>query len=286
MGGALRLEGKAVAIRIHADLREEVHEIITRRHIQPTLAVVLVGQDPASHIYVGRKRQAAVDVGIRAHDYIFPDGLSETCLLSLIDKLNDDDDIHGILVQLPLPRGISEARVLDAIAPDKDVDGFHPENLGRLMLPDPAVVPCTPAGVMAILDYYELETSGKIAVVIGRSRIVGRPVAQLLLARDATVIMAHRLTRELASMTLQADILIAAAGHPHLIGLQHVKPGSIVVDVGINRLANGRLIGDVDFDAVSNVATAITPVPGGVGPTTVAMLMRNTIRACQRQLHR
>jgi len=278
------LDGKAVAARIQREVKAEVATLASQRGVTPTLAVVLVGQDPASKVYVGRKRQAAQDAGIGTRDHIFPDGLSEGETLALVRELNDDKNVHGILVQLPLPKSVNESRVLDAIDPAKDVDGFHPENLGRLMIGNPTVVPCTPAGCLAILDHYAIALAGRTAVVVGRSRIVGKPVAQLLLGRDATVMMAHSRTADLGAITRQADVLVVAAGRARLVGAGHVKPGATVIDVGINRAPDGSLTGDVDFAAVAPIAGAISPVPGGVGPTTVAMLMRNTLQACRQQV--
>ncbi|MGH7277877.1 MAG: bifunctional methylenetetrahydrofolate dehydrogenase/methenyltetrahydrofolate cyclohydrolase FolD [Candidatus Rokuibacteriota bacterium] len=277
------LDGKEVAAAIQRDVAAAVAELARAHGVRPRLAVVLVGEDPASRVYVGRKRTACHEVGIDTEDHVFPGGLSEAETLALVTRLNADPNVDGILVQLPLPRGVDEARVLDAIDPAKDVDGFHPENLGRLLIGKPTVVPCTPAGVIAILDHYKIPIAGRMAVVVGRSRIVGKPVAQLLLARDATVTMAHSRTPDLAHVTAQADILVVAAGRARLLGASHVKPGATVIDVGINRLADGRLAGDIDFAAALPVAGAITPVPGGVGPTTVAMLMRNTLEACRRR---
>jgi len=279
---AIILDGKAVAARIQGEVATAAAALRAERGVVPTLAVVLVGEDPASKIYVRRKTQACREAGIEARDHLFPEGISESALLALVRELNGARDVHGILVQLPLPKDINEARVLDAIDPAKDVDGFHPENLGRLFIGQPLVVPGTPAGVMAILEHYGIGLRGRLATVVGRSRIVGKPVAQLLLAEDATVIMAHSKTPDLAAVTRQADVLVVATGRAHLVGAAHVKPGATVIDVGVNRLPDGKLAGDVDFAAVSPIASAITPVPGGVGPTTVAMLMRNTLRACRR----
>jgi methylenetetrahydrofolate dehydrogenase (NADP+)/methenyltetrahydrofolate cyclohydrolase len=278
------LDGRVVAAKIRAEVEAEAAELHARHGIKPTLAVVLVGSDPASQVYVRNKRQACQDVGIEARDHLFPEGLSEAALLALVRELNDAPDVHGILVQLPIPGGIDEARVLDAVDPAKDVDGFHPENLGRLLAGQPTIVPGTPAGIMAILDHYSVAMRGRLATVVGRSRIVGKPVAQLLLSRDATVTMAHSKTPDLAAVTRQADVLVVAAGRARLIGAAHVKPGATVIDVGVNRLETGKLAGDVDFAAVEPIASAITPVPGGVGPTTIAMLMRSTLAACRRQI--
>ncbi|MBI2878426.1 MAG: bifunctional 5,10-methylenetetrahydrofolate dehydrogenase/5,10-methenyltetrahydrofolate cyclohydrolase, partial [Candidatus Rokubacteria bacterium] len=249
----------------------------------PTLAVVLVGEDPASKIYVGRKRAACQEVGIAARDHLYPQGLGEADLLVLIRELNADRGVHGILLQLPLPAGLDEGRVLDAMDPAKDVDGFHPYNLGRLLAGSPTVVPCTPAGVMELLDHYGIELKGMEAVVVGRSRIVGKPLAHLLLARHATVAICHTRTRDLAAHTRRAELLAVAAGRPQVITGEMVRPDAVVIDVGINRLSSGKLVGDVEFDSVSQRASALTPVPGGVGPMTVAMLMRNTLLAATRQ---
>lgn len=277
------LDGKVVAASIQQGVAADVEFLQRGRGVTPTLAVVLSGEDPGSKVYVGRKRQAAKDLGIQTRDHVFPNGLSERETLTLVQELNEDKEVHGILVQLPLPKGVNESRVLDAIDPVKDVDGFHPENLGRLMVGNPTVVPCTPAGVLAILDYYKIELAGRIAAVVGRSRIVGKPVAQLLLGRHATVMVAHSRTRDLRAITRQADVLVVATGQPRLIGARHVKSGAVVIDVGINRLPDGSLAGDVDFLDAAGVTSAITPVPGGVGPTTVAMLMRNTVQVCRQQ---
>jgi methylenetetrahydrofolate dehydrogenase (NADP+) / methenyltetrahydrofolate cyclohydrolase len=281
---AIILDGKAVAARIQGEVATAAAALRAERGVVPTLAVVLVGEDPASKIYVRRKTQACREAGIDTRDHLFPAGISQALLLSLLRELNGERDVHGILVQLPLPKDIDEARVLDTIDPAKDVDGFHPENLGRLFIGQPLVVPGTPAGIMAILEHYGIGLRGRLATVVGRSRIVGKPVAQLLLAEDATVTMAHSKTPDLATVTRQADVLVVATGRAQLVGAAHVKPGATVIDVGVNRLPDGKLAGDVDFAAVSPIASAITPVPGGVGPTTVAMLMRNTLRACRRQL--
>lgn len=276
------LDGKAVAAKVLAAVKAEV-ETLRARGITPTLAVVLVGEDPGSKIYVGRKRAACQEVGIAARDYLCPQGLPETDLLALIRELNRDPGVHGILVQLPLPGGLDEGRVLDAMDPAKDVDGFHPYNLGRLLAGSPTVVPCTPAGVMEILDHYGIEVKGMEAVIVGRSRIVGKPLAHLLLGRHATVSICHTRTRDLAAHTRRAEILAVAAGRPQVITGEMIRPDAVVVDVGINRLPSGKLVGDVEFDSASQRASAITPVPGGVGPMTVAMLMRNTLLAAKRQ---
>ena len=279
---ALLLDGRVVAAKVQAAVAEEASGL-RARGVTPTLAVVLVGQDPASRVYVQRKRATAQSLGIRAVDHLYPDGLAEGHLLGLIRELNADRSVHGILVQLPLPAGIDEDRVLAAVDPSKDVDGFHPENLGRLLAGTPSVVPCTPAGVLEILDYYGVELKGAEAVMVGRSRIVGKPLSQLLLARHATVTVCHTRTRDLAAHTRRAEVLLVAAGRPAVVTGEMVRDDAVVVDVGVNRLPDGRLAGDVDATTVAARVRAITPVPGGVGPMTIAMLMKNTVAATSRQ---
>jgi methylenetetrahydrofolate dehydrogenase (NADP+)/methenyltetrahydrofolate cyclohydrolase len=279
---ALILDGKVVAARVQADVAGGV-AALRERGVVPTLAVVLVGEDPASQVYVRRKRAACETVGIVARDHLFPAGLDQTRLLALLGELNADPGVHGVLVQLPLPAGLDEDRVIDALDPRKDVDGFHPENLGRLLAGRPDVVPGTPAGILEILDHYGVELKGIEAVVVGRSRIVGKPLAQLLLMRHATVTVCHTRTRDLGAHTRRAELLCVAAGRPGVVSADAVRADAVVVDVGVNRLPDGRLAGDVDFAAVSARVRAITPVPGGVGPMTVAMLMRNTLLAARRQ---
>jgi methylenetetrahydrofolate dehydrogenase (NADP+) / methenyltetrahydrofolate cyclohydrolase len=276
------LDGKVVAAKVQAAVADGV-TALRARGVHPTLAVVLVGEDPASKVYVGGKRRACQAVGIEARDHLFPHGLTETDLLALVRALNADRSVHGILVQLPLPQGIDEDRVIAAVDPSKDVDGFHPENLGRLLAGTPRVVPCTPAGIVEILDHYGVDLKGAEAVVVGRSRIVGKPLAQLLLGRHATVTICHTRTRDLAAHTQRAEILAVAAGRPGVVTGDMVRGDAVVVDVGVNRLPDGRLAGDVDFATVSSRVRAITPVPGGVGPMTIAMLMRNTLDAARRQ---
>jgi methylenetetrahydrofolate dehydrogenase (NADP+)/methenyltetrahydrofolate cyclohydrolase len=276
------LDGKVVAAKVQAAVAEGVAGL-RARGVEPTLGVVLVGEDPASKVYVGGKRRACLAVGIAARDHLFPQGLSQADLLTLIRDLNADPAVHGILVQLPLPAGVDEDRIIEAVDPAKDVDGFHPENLGRLLAGMPGVLPCTPAGVIEILDHYGVDLKGAEAVVIGRSRIVGKPLAQLFLGRHATVTMCHTRTRDLAAHTQRAEILAVAAGRPAVVTGDMVRPDAVVVDVGVNRLPDGKLAGDVDFASVSPRVRAITPVPGGVGPMTIAMLMRNTLDAARRQ---
>jgi methylenetetrahydrofolate dehydrogenase (NADP+)/methenyltetrahydrofolate cyclohydrolase len=278
----LILDGRPVAAKVQAAVAAGVAEM-RRRSVTPTLAVVLVGRDPASQVYVGRKQRACAEAGIDARDHLFPDGLDEPRLLALVRELNADPGVHGILVQLPLPAGLDEDRVIAAVDPRKDVDGFHPENLGRLLAGHPGVVPGTPAGILEILDHYGIELKGAEAVVVGRSRIVGKPLSQLLLGRHATVTVCHTRTRDLAAHTRRAEVLAVAAGRPGLLTGDMVRPDAVVIDVGVNRGPDGKLTGDVDFASVAPRVRAITPVPGGVGPMTVAMLLRNTLAAARRQ---
>ncbi len=278
------LDGKAVAQRVLEDVRADALRLRETTGVTPALAVVLVGDFAPSKIYVASKKRTADSVGIASRDHIHPGGLSQRELLELIASINADPSVHGILLQLPLPEGLDEDAAINAIAPAKDVDGLHPENLGRLLAGKPLMVPCTPAGCMRILDHHGAELKGAEAVVIGRSRLVGKPLAQLLLARHATVTMCHTRTRDLAAHTRRADVLCVAAGRPEVITGDMVKPGAWVIDVGINRLPTGKLVGDVEFASVSERAHAVTPVPGGVGPMTIAMLMHNTVRAAERQV--
>jgi methylenetetrahydrofolate dehydrogenase (NADP+)/methenyltetrahydrofolate cyclohydrolase len=280
----LILDGRAVAQKVVEEVRDGVDRLRAASGVTPTLAVVLVGDFAPSRIYVATKKKMTETVGIATRDVIYPDGLSREALLRTLRELNDDPAVHGILLQLPLPSGLDEAEAISAISSAKDVDGLTPGNLGRLLAGEPTLVPCTPAGCLEILDHYGAELKGAEAVVVGRSRLVGKPLAQLLLARHATVTMCHTRTRDLADHTRRADVLCVAAGRPGTVTGDMVKPGAWVIDVGINRLETGKLVGDVDFAAVSPRVHAITPVPGGVGPMTVAMLMRNTLRAAERQL--
>jgi methylenetetrahydrofolate dehydrogenase (NADP+)/methenyltetrahydrofolate cyclohydrolase len=280
----LTLDGKVVAQKVLDDVRTGVARLKDRTGTVPTLAVVLVGDFAPSKVYVANKKRAADTVGIASQDHIHHAGLERTALLALLRKLNADPGVHGILLQLPLPAGLDEDEAIEAIAPEKDADGLHPQNLGRLLAGEPGVVPCTPAGCLEILDHYGCELKGAEAVVIGRSRLVGKPLAQLLLARHATVTTCHTRTRDLTAHTRRADVLCVAAGRPRTVTGDMVKPGAWVIDVGINRLETGKLVGDVDFESVAARAHAVTPVPGGVGPMTIAMLLRNTLRAAERQL--
>jgi methylenetetrahydrofolate dehydrogenase (NADP+) / methenyltetrahydrofolate cyclohydrolase len=280
------LHGKPVQERVLAEVKAGVDRLTQTRGVTPTLAVVLIGEDPASQVYVRGKKRAADSVGIATRDHLHPQGISQQELDGLLRSLNADRGVHGILLQLPLPKGLDEKVALAAIDPDKDVDGLHPTNLGRLLAGERGTVPCTPAGCLAILDHYGVKLEGAEAVVVGRSRLVGKPLAQLLLARHATVTMCHTRTRDLAEHTRRADVLCVAAGRPRMITGDMVKEGAWVIDVGVNRLDTGRLAGDVDFDSVAPRAAGVTPVPGGVGLLTVAMLLKNTLAAAERQAAR
>jgi len=275
------IDGNAIALEVREGLRRRV-AALTAAGVQPGLAVIRVGDDPASKIYVRNKIKACGDAGLHSEQIDLPATLTEAELLARIHALNVDARIHGILVQLPLPRGISGARVLEAIAPDKDVDGFHPVNIGLLAAGHPRFVPCTALGVMRLLEHEGIDPAGRHAVVVGRSNIVGKPMALLLLQKDATVCLCHSKTPNLGAMTRQADLLVVATGKPNLIRGDMVKPGAVVIDVGINRLPGGTLSGDVDFRSVLGIASHLTPVPGGVGPMTIAMLIGNTVLAAER----
>ncbi|MBQ9338755.1 MAG: bifunctional methylenetetrahydrofolate dehydrogenase/methenyltetrahydrofolate cyclohydrolase FolD [Paludibacteraceae bacterium] len=270
------IDGKQIASSIRAGIRQDVLRLSAQGRRVPSLKVILLGENLASMSYVRGKIRAAEEVGINSELVHLPDTCTEADLLGMISKFNSDIDVDGILVQLPLPSHINENRLLKAISPQKDVDGFHPENVARLWLGEPCVQPCTPRGIIAMLDACGIEIAGKEAVVVGRSNIVGKPVAKLLLDRQATVTIAHSHTANLAAVTARADILVSAVGVPRLITARHVKKGAVVIDVGITRV-DGHLTGDVDFDEVREVASAITPVPGGVGPLTITMLMQNTL---------
>lgn len=256
-------------------------EELKKKGINPGLAVIIVGDDPASRVYVNNKKKACEEVGIYSEEYALPAETPQEELMALIDKLNCDDKISGILVQLPLPKGFDEEAVINAINPKKDVDAFHPVNVGKIMVGNYDFVPCTPAGVMELIKESGIDPKGKECVIVGRSNIVGKPQAMLLLHSDATVTICHSRTKDLAEKTKQADILVVAVGRPNFVTGDMIKPGAVVIDVGINRLENKKLVGDVDFESAEKVAGAITPVPGGVGPMTIAMLMRNTVKAAQ-----
>jgi methylenetetrahydrofolate dehydrogenase (NADP+)/methenyltetrahydrofolate cyclohydrolase len=275
------IEGKAIARRILQELKEEVLHLRRKFHIVPGLAVILVGDDPASAIYVKIKAKACEEVGIKSDQHLLPKDISVEQLLDLIEALNQDSSVHGILVQLPLPSSIEERRVLEAVLPSKDVDGFHPSNLGGLLIGNPLFVASTPLGILELLDQTGVVIEGQHAVVVGWSIIVGKPTAFLLLQRRATVTICHAWTADLASHTQRADILVVAVGRPGLITGSMVKEGVVVVDVGINRVGE-KVVGDVDFISVAEKASLITPVPGGVGPLTVAMLLKNAVLACKR----
>ncbi len=277
------LDGKALAATMRASLALDVAAFVARHGRVPGLAVVLVGDDPASQVYVGSKVKQTTEIGMRSTEHRLDADTSEAALLALVDALNADDGIDGILVQLPLPGQIDAAKILNSIDPAKDVDGFHPMNAGRLALGEPGLVPCTPLGSVALAMLAQKDLTGLHAVVIGRSNIVGKPVAQLLLQQNCTVTIAHSRTRDLPALCRTADLLVAAIGKAHFVTADFIKPGAIVIDVGINRIAGpdgkSRLVGDVDFAAVAPLASAITPVPGGVGPMTIAFLLSNTLRA-------
>jgi len=278
------IDGKSVAVSVRKDCLKRTQYLMGRFGKAPGLAVIMVGEDPASAVYVGKKVHACADVGIKSHKFLFPAAASQDDVLAKINELCADPNIHGILVQLPLPKHIDPKVVLGAIDEKKDVDGFHLYNVGGLVIGDTVFPPCTPYGVMLMLDHAGVDVAGKNAVVVGASNIVGKPMALMLMQREATVSVCHAKTRDLAQFTILADILIVAAGCPNLITGPMVKSGAVVIDVGINRLPDGRLVGDCDFDGVSKRASMITPVPGGVGPMTVTMLLVNTISSAERAM--
>lgn len=279
---ATRLDGRAVSKKILADLKQTIAEL-AQQDVTPTLAVVLVGSNPASEVYVRNKQRRAEDIGVRSLMFRMPEATTQADLLAKVAELNHDPDIDAILVQLPLPAGLDEQAVIDAIDPDKDVDGFSPVSVGQLWANEPTVVASTPYGIMALLDAYDIDVAGKRVVIIGRSNIVGRPLAGLMVNHDATVTIAHSKTRDLKQLAKEADILVVAVGVPHFVGADAVKPGAVVIDVGISRGADGKLLGDVDEAAVAPIASAITPVPGGVGPMTIASLMAQTVTLAKRR---
>jgi methylenetetrahydrofolate dehydrogenase (NADP+) / methenyltetrahydrofolate cyclohydrolase len=280
------IDGKAVAREIQAQIKEEVDGLKRRWGMVPGLGVVLVGDDPASHLYVKNKEKASKEVGIRSEEHLLPASVSERELLSLIQKLNRNDEIHGILVQLPLPTHIRAERVLDAVSPQKDIDGFHPVNQGLLLSGGEGFRPCTPMGIMKLLDSAGCDPKGKNATVVGRSNIVGKPIALMLLERHATVTICHSRTAHLKEEVGRADIVVAAIGKAALIRGDWIKPGAVVIDVGVNRLPSGKLSGDGEFESAKERASYITPVPGGVGPMTICMLLFNTLRAAKESLQR
>lgn len=281
---AVLIDGKLVSKETRESIRLKVEDLKTKHNITPGLAVIVVGNDPASAVYVRNKHKATLEVGMNSYQIELPDDTSEEALLEKIKELNGDPAVNGILVQLPLPKHISEKRVIAAISPLKDVDAFHPENVGKIMIGDYDFLPCTPAGIMRLLEFYKIDVVGKRCVVIGRSNIVGKPMAHLLLEKNGTVTVCHSKTEGLSEITRSADILVAAVGRPLFVTADMVKPGAVVIDVGINRNSEGKLVGDVDFESVSEIASYITPVPGGVGPMTITMLLENTLLAAKKQI--
>lgn len=279
---AIIIDGKKVSAEVKEQVRLETAELV-KNGIQPGLAVIIVGDDPASRVYVNNKKKACEAVGFLSREYALPATTTQEELLDLVKELNNDKEINGILCQLPLPKGLDEKAVIEAISPDKDVDAFHASNVGKIMIGDYDFLPCTPAGVMEMLHSYDIKVEGKKCVVIGRSNIVGKPMAMLLLHENGTVTITHSRTKNLAEVTSEADILVAAIGKAKFVKSDMVKEGAVVIDVGMNRDENGKLCGDVDFDDVVDKCSAITPVPGGVGPMTIAVLMKNTLKACKLQ---
>ncbi len=277
------IEGKVVSKKIRDELHEEVIKL-NEKGIHPKLAVILVGDDPASKIYVNNKNKACQKVGIEFEEFLFPTDTTQEELDNLIDSLNENKEINGILLQYPIPKHLDVDEAFRRISPQKDVDGFNPINVGKLSLGQETFVSCTPFGIMKMLEHYNINPEGKHAVVIGRSNIVGKPMAQCLLKANSTVTICHSRTKNLAEITKQADILVAAIGKPRFVTEDMIKDGAVVIDVGINRLDDGKIVGDVDFENVSNKASYITPVPGGVGPMTITMLLNNVIKATKEQL--
>ena len=278
-----RIDGKEVSASVRNSITEKVNEL-RAKGVTPGLAVIIVGNDPASRVYVNNKKKGCEQTGMNSFEYALPEETTTEELISLIEKLNGEKDVHGILCQLPVPKHIDEEKVLNAISPDKDVDAFHPVNCGKVMTGDYTFAPCTPAGMVEMLKYYNIPVAGKHCVIIGRSNIVGKPMAMLMLKENATVTVCHSSTQNLAEITKQADILVAAVGRPKFVTPDMVKDGAVVLDVGINRMDDGKLCGDVDFDAVCEKTSYITPVPGGVGPMTITMLLKNTLAAAEQTL--
>lgn len=278
------IDGKAISKEVRAEIAADTKRLIEKKGVTPGLAVIIVGEDPASQVYVRNKRRACEEVGFYSEAYELPESTTQAELEALVDRLNGDEKIHGILVQLPLPKHLDEEKILLKISPDKDVDAFHPYNVGRIMIGNYDFLPCTPAGVMELIHRSGVSASGKECVVVGRSNIVGKPMAMLLLHDNGTVTVCHSRTKDLAEVTRRADILIAAIGKADFFTADMVKEGAVVIDVGMNRRADGKLTGDVDFESVSRVASYITPVPGGVGPMTITMLMKNTLKAAERTI--
>lgn len=283
---AMRIDGKAISQAVRAEIAAETAKFKEETGVTPGLAVVIVGEDPASRVYVRNKRTACEQVGFYSEGYELPAETTQAELEALVDKLNRDEKIHGILVQLPLPPHLDEEKLLLSIDPRKDVDAFHPYNVGRIMIGEYAFLPCTPAGIMELLTRSGISCEGKECVVVGRSNIVGKPMAMLMLQANGTVTVCHSRTRNLAEVTRRADILVAAIGKADFFTADMVKPGAVVIDVGMNRRPDGKLTGDVDYASVEPVASAITPVPGGVGPMTITMLVKNTLRAAREQTAR
>lgn len=276
-----KIDGKIISAAVKERIKSEVAEL-KAKGITTGLAVIIVGEDPASKVYVANKKKACEALGIISEEYALPENTTQDELLALINELNNKKSINGILCQLPLPRHLDESIIINSILPEKDVDAFHPANVGKIMIGDYDFVPCTPAGIMEMLEYEGIDISGKNCVVIGRSNIVGKPMSMLLLHKNGTVTVCHSRTKNLSEITKQADILVAAVGRPNFVTADMVKEGAVVIDVGINRV-DGKLVGDVDFEAVKDKCSAITPVPGGVGPMTIAMLMQNTLTAAKKQ---
>lgn len=279
---AIIIDGKKVSAQVKEQVRIETEELV-KKGIRPGLAVIIVGDDPASRVYVNNKKKACEKVGFLSKEFALPAKTTQEELLSLVKELNEDKEINGILCQLPLPKGLDEKAVIEAISPLKDVDAFHASNVGKIMIGDYDFLPCTPAGVMEMLHSYNIPVEGKECVVIGRSNIVGKPMAMLLLHENGTVTITHSRTKNLKEVTKRADILVAAIGKPKFVTADMVKEGAVVIDVGMDRDENGKLCGDVDFENVKEKCSAITPVPGGVGPMTIAVLMKNTLKACKIQ---
>ena len=275
------LDGKAVSQRVKNSLKEETEKFVEKYGIKPGLAVVIVGDDPASRVYVNSKKKACAEIGYYSEEHALPESTTEDELLSLVEKLNGDEKIHGILVQLPLPKHIDEEKIINAINPKKDVDAFHPVNVGKIMIGNFDFLPCTPAGVMELINEAGIDLTGKNCVVVGRSNIVGKPQAMLLLHKNATVTICHSKTKNIKEITKNADVLVAAVGRAQMFDGDYIKDGAVVIDVGMNRLENKKLVGDVDFESAEKKASYITPVPGGVGPMTIAMLMKNTLTAAK-----
>ncbi len=280
------IDGRKIAKLCRAEIAERLNTLVEETGVRPGLTVIIVGNNPASVLYVRNKIQACEEVGIASNVMKLPENVSEAELLKVIEELNADPRVHGILVQLPIPKTISTLKVLETISADKDVDGFHMYNVGGLVIGNTVFPPCTPYGVQKILEFEGVDLEGKNVVVVGASNIVGKPMALMLMQREATVTICHAKTRDLAQYTILADVLVVAAGRPNLIVPQMVRTGAVVIDVGINKLPDGRLVGDVDFEGVKEKAAAITPVPGGVGPMTVTMLLYNTVGAAERSLGR